>query len=190
MHGQTLPSEAVRGTMISDHPQPRPALRRLTAVALAVGIGGALLGIVGLLALGLGYGLPLLVLCVPFLATLLVPLVQLAVMHPQVTVYENGLWLRPMLGPGIWLPWDSLNRLTDHTLIRRGQARPRDREHFGQLIVVKRGLPPYFLAVGWLAGLGWRTRAFGISTHSHADYEALRRAIVRGMQQRNIQAEG
>lgn len=190
MCGQTLPSEAVRGPLISDHPHPRPALRRLIALALAAGIGGALLGIAGLLALGLGYGLPLLVLCVPFLAALLVPLVQLAVMHPQVTVYEKGLWLRPMLGRGIWVPWDNLSRLTDHTLIRRGQPRPRDREHFGQLIVVERGLPLYFLAVGWMAGLGWRTRAFGISTHSHTDYEALRRAIVRGMRQRNAQAEG
>ncbi len=190
MHRQTLPSETVRGPMISDHPHPRPALRRLTAAALAMGIGGALLGIAGLLVLGVGYGLPLLVLCVPFLAALLVPLVQLAVMHPQVTVYENGLWLRPMLGAGIWLPWDRLSCLTDHTLIRRGQPRPRDREHFGQLIIVERGLPPVFLAVGWMAGLGWRTRAFGISTHSHADYEALRRAIVRGIRQRNAQAEG
>jgi hypothetical protein len=165
-------------------------LRRLTAVALAVGIGGALLGIAGLLALGLGYGLPLLLLSVPFLAALLMPLLQLAVMHPQVTVYENGLWLRPMLGPGVWLPWDTLARLADHTLIRRGQPRPRDREHFGQLVVVERGLPPVFLAVGWMAGLGWRTRAFGISTHSHVDYEVLRRAIARGMRQRTAQGEG
>ncbi|MGQ9851351.1 MAG: hypothetical protein ACUVSU_14995 [Aggregatilineaceae bacterium] len=187
MRWPTLPPETVRGALVSDHPHPRPLLRRLTAALLGLGIAAALPGIVGLLALGIGYGLPLLVLSVPFLVALLVPLLQLAVMHPRVTVYEHGLWLRPMLGPGIWLPWDSIVRLVDHTLIRRGQPRPRDREHFGQLVIVEGGLPPVFLAVGWMAGLGWRTRAFGISTHSHADYEALRRALVRRARQRHAQ---
>lgn len=186
MRRRTLPPQAVCGALISDHPHPRPLLRRLTALALAAGIGGAVLGIAGLLMLGVGYGLPLLLLSVPFLAALLVPLLQLAVMHPQVTVYEGGLWLRPMLGRAIWLAWDDIARLADHTLIRRGQPRPRDREHFGQLVVVERGLPPVFLTVGWMAGLGWRVRAFGISTHSHTDYETLRQAIARGVRQRAV----
>lgn len=184
MRRQTVPPEAVRGSLISDHPHPRPLFRRLTAALLGLGIAGAILGLAGLLTLGLGYGLPLLVLSVPFLAALLVPLIQLAVMHPHVTVYEGGLWLRPMLGPEAWVAWDNIARLADHTLIRRGQARARDREHFGQLVVVEQGLPPVFLAVGWMAGLGWRTRAFGISTHSHTDYESLRRTIVRQTRQR------
>jgi len=175
-----IAEDAARGALLSDHPHPRPALRRITAVLVALGIAGALAGIVGLLVLGFGYGLPLLVLSVPFLAALIVPLLQLAVLHPRVTVYERGVWLQPLLGRGVWIAWEDIARVADHTLIRRGQARSRDREHFGQLIVVERGLPPVFMVIGLMAGLGWRTRAFGISTHSHVEYEALRRAIVRG----------
>ncbi len=174
------PDDPAHGTLLSDHPHPRPALRRVTAMLVALGIAGALVGIVGLLVLGFGYGLPLLVLSVPFLAALVVPLLQLAVLHPRATVYERGVWLQPLLGRGVWIPWANIARIADHTLIRRGQARSRDREHFGQLIVVGRGLPPIFMVVGLMAGLGWRTRAFGISTHSHVEYEKLRRAIVRG----------
>ena len=175
--------DTARGALLSDHPHPRPALRRITAVLVALGIVGALLGIVGLLVLGFGYGLPLLVLSVPFLAALIVPLLQLAVLHPRVTVYERGVWIQPLLGRGVWIPWASIARVAEHTLIRRGQARGRDREHFGQLIVVERGLPPVFMVVGLMAGLGWQTRAFSISTHSHVEYETLRRAIVRGARQ-------
>ncbi|MEB2287424.1 MAG: hypothetical protein OZ934_04875 [Anaerolineae bacterium] len=174
------PDDPARGALLSDHPHPRPALRRITAVLIALGIAGALVGIVGLLVLGFGYGLPLLVLSVPFLIALVVPLLQLAVLHPRVTVYERGVWLQPLLGRGRWIAWEDIARVAEHTLIRRGQARRRDREHFGQLIVVERGLPPVFMIVGLMAGLGWRARAFGISTHSHVEYEALRRAIVRG----------
>lgn len=174
------PDDPACGALLSDHPHPRPALRRITAVLVALGIAGALLGMMGLLVLGFGYGLPLLVLSVPFLAALIVPLLQLAVLHPRVTVYERGVWLQPLLGHGVWIAWEDITRIAEHTLIRRGQARGRDREHFGQLIVVERGLPPVFMVVGLMAGLGWRTRAFGISTHSHVEYEALRQAIVRG----------
>ncbi len=174
------PDDPARGALLSDHPHPRPALRRITAALVGLGIASALAGIAGLLALGFGYGLPLLVLSVPFLAALVVPLLQLAVLHPCVTVYERGVWLQPLLGRSVWIPWADIARVAEHTLIRRGQARRRDREHFGQLIVVERGLPPIFMVVGLMAGLGWRTRAFGVSTHSHVEYEKLRRAIVRG----------
>jgi len=107
-----------------------------------------------------------------------VPLLLLTVLHPHVTVYERGLWIKPLLWPGCWIAWDGIARVADHTLIRRGKTREHEKEHFGQLIVVDHGLPPVFLVVGIMAGLGW-ARAFGISTHSHADYNALRSAIQK-----------
>lgn len=173
-----------RGALISTHPHPRPALRHVTAVLIRLGITGDIVGVAGLLALGIGYALPLLPLMALVLAGLLVPLIQVAVMHPAIAVYERGLWLQPMVGRGVWLPWDAVARVEDHTLIHRGTSRDRDREHFGHLIVTDRGLPWPFAAVGLMAGFGWRTRAFGISTHSHTEYAALRSAIQRHKRRR------
>jgi hypothetical protein len=174
----THPPDDPRGALISDHPHPRPFLRRITALLAALGLAGDLLGVAGLLALGIGYRLPLLPVAAFFLATLLLPLLLLTVLHPRVTVYERGLWIKPLLWPGCWLAWDGIAWMADHTLIRRGKTKEREKEHFGQLIVVDQGLPPVFLVVGIMAGLGW-VRTFGISTHSHVDYSALRSAIQK-----------
>jgi len=79
---------------------------------------------------------------------------------------------------GTWVPWAAIASIEDHTLIRRGQQRDRDTEHFGQIIVVDGALPPLYAIVGMMAGLG-RARAFGISTYSHTDYPRLLNAIQR-----------
>ncbi|HVO71602.1 MAG TPA: hypothetical protein VMT24_16245 [Aggregatilineaceae bacterium] len=174
----TQPPDDTRGALISDHPHPRPFLRRITALLAALGLAGDILGVAGLLVLGVGYRLPLLPVMALFLATLLAPLLLLTVLHPRVTVYERRLWIKPLLWPGCWIAWDGIARMADHTLIRRGKTKEHEKEHFGQLIVVDQGLPPIFLVVGIMAGLGW-VRAFGISTHSHMDYNALRSAIQK-----------
>jgi hypothetical protein len=174
----THPPDDPRGAPISDHPHPRPILRWITALLAALGLAGDILGVAGLLALSIGYRLPLLALMALFLATLLFPLLLLTVLHPRVTVFERGLWVRPLLWPGCWIAWDGIARMDDHTLIRRGKTKEREKEHFGQLIVVDHGLSPVFLVVGIMAGLGW-VRAFGISTHSHVDYNTLRNAIQK-----------
>ena len=75
---------------------------------------------IGLLALGIGYGLPLLPLMAFFLATLAAPLLLLTVLHPQVTVYPDGLWLKPLVWRGTWVPWAAIASIEDHTLIRAG----------------------------------------------------------------------
>ena len=172
------PHPSQTGVPLSDHPYPRRAWRRLTGVLAAAGLAGIVFGVAGLLALGLGYGLPLLLLMAIFLAALAVPLLLLTVQHPRVTVYEDGLWLKPLIWPGSWVPWSAIASIEDHTLIRRGQQRDRDREHFGQILVVEGALPPLYTIVGMMAGLG-RVRAFGISTYSHADYPRLFNAIQR-----------
>lgn len=164
---------------LSDHPHPVSALRALTALALALGLAGMVLGVVGLVVFGIVHGLPLLPVMALFLAALSLPLIQLAVMHPRVTVYEDGLWLRPLLWRASWVAWDAIADVTDHTLIRRIVNKRGMLERDGRLIVVRAGLPWPYQVVGGMAGLGWRTRAFGIATHAHADYKTLLNTIQR-----------
>ncbi|MBN1679418.1 MAG: hypothetical protein JW966_03950 [Anaerolineae bacterium] len=161
-----------RGPLLSDHPHPRPALRRITEILAGSGLAGGVVGVIGLLVSGIGLRLPLLPLMAVFLVALLLLLVQLTVLHPRVTVYEHGLWIKPLLWPGCWVRWDAVARIEDHTLIRRGQEKPRHTEHTGRLIVVENGLSLPFVIIGIMAGLG-RVRVFGISTFSHTGYKAL-----------------
>ncbi|NLX09491.1 MAG: hypothetical protein GXY36_07525 [Chloroflexi bacterium] len=177
MNAEPGPSQDVRGTLLSDHPHPRPWQRQLTALLVLLALVGDIFGVIGLLALAAIYALPLLPLAAFFLAALLLPLLLLTVLHPRVTVYERGLWIKPLLWPGRWLPWDAVRRLEDHTLVRRGQTSRRAPVQDGRLIVAD-GLPAVFATVGILAGLG-RARAFGISTYSHTGYEALLKTIQR-----------
>lgn len=169
-------SELMTGAMLSEHPHPRPALRRVTGWLVGAGLAGIGFGVAGLLALAIGYRLLLLPLAAVFLATLAAPLLLLSVLHPHVTVYERGLWLKPLLWPASWVPWDALTGLHDHTLIQRSSRTRWERAREGHLITVAGALPPVYLVVGWMAGLG-NKRAFGIASHSHTGYSALRSAI-------------
>jgi hypothetical protein len=126
-----------RGALVSDHPHPRRALRQITAGMAALGLAGNVFGVIGLLVLGAGYGLPMLALMAFFLAMLFPPLVLLTVLHPRITVYDNGLWIKPLLWHGCWVTWEAVARVADHTLIQRGTTKERQTEHFGQLIVAR-----------------------------------------------------
>lgn len=178
-HAQQSAPDPERGARLSQHPHPSPLLRRVTAITVALGLAGLAFGVVGLIVVGVWQGLPLLPLMAPFLAVMALPLLQLAVMHPTITVYERGLWLQPVLGPGAWVRWDAVIDVADHTLIHRALNKRGERERDGRLIVVERGLPGVYRVVGGMAGLGWRTRAFGIATHAHVDYKTLLNAIQR-----------
>ena len=166
------------GARLSEHAHPRPALRRVTGWLVAAGLIGIVAGVAGLLALAIGYRLPLLALAAIFLAALAVPLLQLSALHPVITVYERGLWLKPLVWRGSWVPWDALTDLHDHTLIQRGKRTRWDASREGHLFTVRGALPPVYAVVGWAAGLGGR-RAFGIAAHSHTAYAALLSAIKR-----------
>ena len=170
-----IPDE--RGALVADYAHPRPAQRRVSGWLLRVMLAGALFGVFGLVLVGVLLGLGLLPIMALFLAVLILPLLQLAVLHPLVSVYERGLWLQPLLGDPVWVPWDAITRLEPHTLIHRGPRTARDQDHDGRLVVVEHGLPRAFAVVGLMAGLGWRARAFGISTHSQTDYADLLKTI-------------
>ncbi len=128
---------------------------------------------------GFAFGLYLLPLMAVFLLILTLPLIQLAVMHPQITVYERGLWIAPLLWPASWITWDAITRIEDHTLIRRIENKSGQLEHDGHLIIVTHGLPWPYQVIGGMAAFGWRTRAFGIATHAHHDYKTILNTIQR-----------
>lgn len=127
MRRSVPPAPRPSGAPLAVHGHPQPRLRRLSALLIALGLAGAGIGVAGLALLGLIYRLPLLVLAAGFLAILALPLVQLAVMHPQITVYAEGLWLQPLLGRGTWVPWAAIVRLAEHTLIQRGTTKAGQR---------------------------------------------------------------
>ena len=108
------------GARLSEHAHPRPALRRVTGWLVTAGLIRHWVGVIGLLVLAIGYRLLLLALAAIFLAALAVPLL-LSALHPAITVYERGLWLKPLVWQGSWVPWDALTGLHDHTLIQRGK---------------------------------------------------------------------
>ena len=184
-------SEQTTGARLSEHAHPRPALRRVTGWLVGAGLIGIAAGVAGLLALAIGYRLPLLPLAAIFLAALALPLLQLSTLHPAITVYERGLWLKPLLWRGSWIPWGALTGLHDHTLIQRGKRTRWDQAREGHLITVEGALPPVYAVVGRMAGLGGR-RAFGITAHSHTDYAALLSVIKRHLprQKHNRAAQG
>lgn len=175
-----LNSTSTTGARRSEHAHPRPALRRITGWAVGAGLIGIALGVGGLLALGIGYRLPLMPLAAIFLALLAVPLLLLSVLHPHVTVYERGLWIKPLLWRGSWVPWEAITGLHEHTLIQREKRTRWDRAREGRIITVDQALPPVYAVVGVMAGLGW-ARGFGIASHSHQDYAGLLSAVRRHM---------
>ncbi len=93
-------------------------------------------------------------------------------------MYEDGLWLKPALWRGSWVPWSAIVRVEKHTLIRHVVDKRGELEREGRLIVAE-GLPWPYQIVSGMAGLGWRARAFGIATNAHTDYNALYNTIQR-----------
>ena len=169
--------------IISVHHYPHPKIRRLVTGLLLVVLIVMVVAIVVELVLGLVAG-PLMFGMALFTAILLIPLLMRTVLHPEIELTADGLYLHPMIWKGQLVPWNALAMNTDHPLLYNNDAtgrllhgkrfRPRE----GMVIVVDNstGLLPIYRLVGSLAGAGNRP-AFAISSTTHTDYEALRDAI-------------
>lgn len=168
--------------MISSHPHPKPRYRHLVGWLAGAGLMGVVVGTVGLLVVGIGYGLPLMVLMVPFLWGTGAPLLLLTSLHPVITVEEDGLCLKPLFFPASFVSWETIIEMTDHRLLkpldntRRGRQRKPVK---GQMLLVER-LPFHYRVVGAFAGYGFRP-VFAISDRTHTDYEKLRREIKKNL---------
>ena len=166
---------------ISNHPHPNAKMQRLIGWLAGLGLLGTVVGSVGLLILGFGYGLGLMVLMVPFLLGLSTPLFLITSLHPAITVKENGLRLKPLVFPASFLQWESIREMTPHTLVKPpapSKLRRSSTQQGEMLLVVPNSLPWHYRMVGWMAGHGF-TPVFAISNRTHVDYELLRDTVKK-----------
>ena len=164
---------------ISVHRHPRPRVRMLTRLAVALGLSGAVIACLLQLFFALTLA-PLFWGTLVFTILLSIPLLMLSVLHPEVNVTADGLRLSPLLWHAQSVRWEHLSTLTDHPLIyedpvmnRRLHGKNR-RLREGKVIVLTRNAPVLwqYRVLGLVSGASW-TPAFGISTTTHTDYDQL-----------------
>jgi hypothetical protein len=162
-------------------------MRALTARLVAAGLALASFGAAGqlVLALTLGTAGVLLFVSAFFTLGLAAVLLAFASLHPELTAFEEGLLLKPLVGRPARVPWAALIAVEPHPLIFNNDGlgkllhgkkyRPRE----GLLVVVRTGgLPARYRLVDLVTG-GPARPAFAISSTTHTDYEKLAR-LIRG----------
>lgn len=164
---------------MTKHNHPRPYLRRAATRLIAVGLIGALIGIIAQMILGMILA-PLFFGTAFFTAVLMIPLLMQSVLYPEITVLEEGLRLKPMLWEAATLPWSAIREIVPHPLIYNDEVvgqhlhgkkyRPRE----GVIVIIRRvpGLSPLYLLVGMIAEQ-WGMHAFAISSTTHTEYQKL-----------------
>lgn len=173
-------------TPVSIHKHPRPFRRALAARASAVGLALALFGAAGQFALALllgGAGV-LLVVSALFTLALAAVLLAFANLHPEITAFEDGLLLRPLVGRPAHVEWTALAKTEPHPLLFNNEGPGRllhgknYRPRAGLLVVVRpgAGLPARYRLVDLVTG-GPARPTFAISSTTHTDYEELARLL-------------
>ncbi|MCQ3930978.1 MAG: hypothetical protein DPW16_11010 [Chloroflexi bacterium] len=180
-------------SILSNHPHPHPVLRRMVGWLALAGMIGILFGAVGLLIAGLTYGLSLMILMIPFLLGMIFPLIILTALHPQITLQEEGVQIKPLVWKTRLVSWEQLTGLTDHSLMKppppaRQQNLTKRPVTKGQMILVEKGALGWpFRIVGFAAGHG-TTPVFAISSKTHRDYDQLLQTLKRRIPQKKEQA--
>lgn len=165
---------------ISTHPHPQPRRQRLVEIIAALALLGVIIGTLGLLIIGIAYKLILMLLMIPFLLGLSASLLLLTSLHPQITVEEEGLWLKPLVFRRSFVQWQDL-RLVKHTLISPpppSKFKTREAQEGEMLQVPPSKLPKHYCIVGLIAGYGF-TPIFAISNRTHLDYKILRDTLKK-----------
>lgn len=167
---------------ISNHPKPQ----RLVEILLVLGLLGTLFAIIGLLILGIGYGLWLMVLMIPFLIGLTAPLFLLTSLHPAIRIEETGVYLKPLVFPTSFVLWEDVVEMVEHTLVRPPLPSKlgKRKTQTGEMFIVQGGkLPFHYRVVGFMAGYGF-TPVFAISDRTHLDYYILRQQMKKYLSKR------
>jgi hypothetical protein len=163
----------------------RRALTRLTALSLIL-CTLAIFAQLILAALSGALGV-LFAISAAFTATLLIPLVLQSVLHPEIRLSADGIWLRPMLWREQFVPRRALLRCAPHPLISSSEAnaalerllfgrKHRRREGYA-IIVARDALPPPYRLLARLADAP-DAAAFAISNTTHRNYDQLCQAIA------------
>ncbi|HVO41903.1 MAG TPA: hypothetical protein VMT34_04735 [Aggregatilineales bacterium] len=152
----------------------------MKAFAFGVGLGVLATAIAGQGILAFTVG-PLFLGTAFFSALLSVPLLLGTVIHPEIAVQEEGLYLKPLL----WrrhdrVLWEHIAAIVPHPLLYDDPAMGKTlhgrnyRVRRGVVIVLAHGTPvlPLYRLVGSVAGLGL-IPAFAISTTTLRDYDVL-----------------
>jgi hypothetical protein len=173
---------------LSIHGHPRPKLYhfggrlvRIGIIALIVTIGlqiwlAFIWGVFGRLFFGTAL----------FSAVLLLPLLLFTVLHPTISLYPDGLSLKPLLGRTSFLAWSQIGGWARHPLVFNNLASGRlmhgqsYKPRLGVILSVGDGLPVLYRLVGLFAGLGWQP-AFALSSTSHRSYQQLVEAIAQAL---------
>src|SRR5258708_33685814 len=165
--------------VITVHRYPRPWLRHIERVGLALALIVAAVAIILELTLAFVAG-PLLCGMAVFTAILLIRLLMRTVLHAEIDVTADGWLLRPMLWSSQCVAWRDLTQIIAHPLVVNDPAMGRTlhgknyRPREGVVILVhpRARLSPVYRLVGGLAGA--RTSpAFAISSTTHTDYPVL-----------------
>lgn len=163
----------------------RRALARLTALGLVLCAFAVAAQLV--LALLSGALALLFLLSAALTATLLIPLVLQSVLHPEIRLTADGIWLRPLLWRPRFVPRAALLECVRHPLIPDSETNAAmQRWLFGKqhrrregcaIIVARHALPPPYRLLARLANTP-QAAAFAISSTTHRDYDRLREAIA------------
>jgi hypothetical protein len=165
--------------ILSVHDHPQKWRRRLSELLTIVALSAV--AIISLTQLLLAITVsPLFVGTAVFTVILALPLLLQSVLHPEITVVEAGLYLRPLLWRQDYITWDRISGLSEHPLLYQDPVMERKlhgknvKLRQGHLVVLDRDASALWLyrILGGIAGLRWRP-AFAISSSTHRDYERL-----------------
>jgi hypothetical protein len=168
--------------VVSEHRYPRPLVRRLVSRLLAVTIALAVVSIAEvILALFVS---PLLCGIAFFTAILVIPLLQRSVLHPEITVTDDGLYVQPMIWRAQLVPWDCVAEIVAHPLVYNDEAMGRvlhgkryvPRQAVVVIVKSDAGVWLIYRLIGALAGAGNRP-GFALSSTTHTSYDALIQTI-------------
>src|SRR5206468_3559283 len=105
----------------SRHHYPRPRVRRIITRLSVIAFAVAALAVLIQFGLALTVG-PLFCGTAVLTAILIIPLAMRTVLHPEISVYDDGLSLHPMIWPPQFIAWDALRGIVSHPLVYNDEA--------------------------------------------------------------------
>ncbi|GAB4546050.1 MAG: hypothetical protein OHK0023_05250 [Anaerolineae bacterium] len=169
---------------------PIPAFRRASARLIALGLFLIAAALIGQLWLAITFNAIAILICFSGLITLIlaIPLLVQTVLHPEITLTDDSLILRPMLWRAERVPLTALVKMTRHPLLPDAAAYSGfDRLMLGKhrqpqqgaaiILADANAVNPLYRIVGSLVNV--RGAAFAISTATHSDYADLKAELSR-----------